>query len=156
MQYQAKTKESKVYLRELLKDEQDPMPREFLKWFLFIVGNPPYCLATDFLVSEVNSLLSSNPDWISWLVRQGIIEVKPEVKQVTFKRQTAFSGKPITINPAEYTIRFYRPTDPNTVHVKFFRYDWDSWDRNNVAYFVVELTPEVLEKINLHQIKIKE
>jgi hypothetical protein len=153
MQYQAKTKQDRVYLSGLLKDEKDPMPQDFLRWWSgFCVG---YNIQTATVLSAVNNGCIKELDWISWLVRQGIIEVKQEIKQVTFKRQTAFSGKPITINPAEYAIEFYYPKVPNTVHVKFFRYNWNEFMYDNVAYFVVELTPEVLEKINLHKIKIR-
>jgi len=152
-EYVAKTKQDRVYLSGLLKDRRDRIPNEFFDDFVRRFRQEvPIALFLDYVN---NSYFSE--ETVKWLVRQGIIEPKKEVKQVTFRRQRAFSGKDITINPDEYRIEFYRPSVPNTVHVKFYHNIFSSnWDSDNVSYFAVELNPEVLDKLNQYQIKIKE
>ena len=82
MKYVAKTTPDKVYLRGLLKDEQDHIPDEFLKYFAVTFGK---YVGKSFLVDIINGELPHyeiSREAIDWLCRQGVIQLVLEEIQV--------------------------------------------------------------------------
>jgi hypothetical protein len=74
-QYRAKTKQDKVYLRGLLKDEKDEMHSSFVDFFAKHFGR--WIETKSFLDQWINQNRIEQ-SWIDWLCRQDIIELVEE------------------------------------------------------------------------------
>lgn len=155
MQYRAKTKQDKVYLRGLLKNEVDIIPEGFLKWWVEYVYYPDNYVDTDIFLKWINASKSLfKQEWIDWLYRQGIIEVEPVEKSVMFYNcisypNSKFNSGNNEINPDKFEIKFYRPIDPGDVHVFFYIIGTKEYA------FIVKLDNDVLEKLNKYNIRIR-